>query len=442
MIIISWDVGVIHLAYCILKYDFDVANKKVNIEILDWDEINLIGEDRIKIECCGKMKAKKGETPKTCGKNATYYLNITPIPSKDKPVDEPVEKTIEETNDALDEDSSKEKVSAIKMYDFCKTHLPQHNEYWSQTNTQMLFREIKPGHECEYLKKDGDNCGKKCKHVFKHNDVKKYLCTTHYKSELNKKIKEFSPQLIKNLIVKKYPTSKLQFNLIKKLDELAEHFAKLKIEEVVIENQPSQKNPKMKSIANTLFDYFMIRGYVDKIHEMDIQMVRFMCPSNKLKVNNDNTIEVFKANKDSTKKYKLTKALGIQYTKQLISHDSEQLDYLNLYAKKDDICDAYLQGRYYLEFIRNKGDSVPEKKPRASAGSKTSKKPTISKKITKTSAKKKTDDKKKTKKTTKAKNNKKTISIEELDDDDISEKKSTSIKKHRSSKKSSKVITL
>ena len=52
---------------------------------------------------------------------------------------------------------------------------------------------------------------------------------------------------------------------------------------------------------------------------MDIKLVRFMCPSNKLKVNNNNTIEVFKANKDSKKKYKLTKALGIQYTKQLLN---------------------------------------------------------------------------------------------------------------------------
>nr|AEX62863.1 hypothetical protein mv_L658 [Moumouvirus Monve] len=156
------------------------------------------------------------------------------------------------------------------------------------------------------------------------------------------------------MIVKKFPTSQLQLNLVKKLDELSEHFAKLKIQEVIIENQPSQKNPKMKSIANTLFDYFMIRGYVDKIHDMNIQLVRFMCPSNKLKVNNDNTLEVFKANKDSKKKYKLTKNLSIEYTRKLLSNDKEQLDYLSLHQKEDDMCDAYLQGRYYLEFIKYK----------------------------------------------------------------------------------------
>ena len=41
MIIISWDVGVVHLAYCILKFDED-ADDKDRVKILDWDEIDLI----------------------------------------------------------------------------------------------------------------------------------------------------------------------------------------------------------------------------------------------------------------------------------------------------------------------------------------------------------------------------------------------------------------
>nr|WBF70830.1 hypothetical protein [Megavirus caiporensis] len=317
MIIISWDVGVIHLAYCVLKYEYDFDKKKSKISILDWDEINLIEDDRISLKCCGKKKDNI-----ECGKKATYCLN--------------------NGND--------------KVFGYCKTHLLQYNEIWSINDTKNLYQN-KLGYKCQFLKKTGDCCDKKSSYVFKNKDEKKYFCTTHYKSDLNKRLKEYSPQPIKNMIVKKYPTSKLQLNLIKKLDELSEHFAKLKIQEVIIENQPSQKNPKMKSIANTLFDYFMIRGYVDKIHQMDIQLVRFMCPSNKLKVNNDNTLEVFKANKDSKKVYKLTKNLAIEYTRKLLKNDPIQLEYLSLHDKEDDMCDAYLQGRYYLEFIKNKDNN-------------------------------------------------------------------------------------
>jgi len=106
MIIISWDVGVIHLAYCILECS--CKGEEVDIEILDWDEINLIEDERIKLECCGELKAKKGVSPNPCGKNATYYLNLD-----------------------------------NKNFGFCKTHLSQHNNYWSTTDTKKLFKEVK-----------------------------------------------------------------------------------------------------------------------------------------------------------------------------------------------------------------------------------------------------------------------------------------------------------
>src|SRR5947207_2205151 len=102
MIVISWDVGIIHLAYCILNY------QEANVEILDWDVINLIEDERIKMECCGKMKAKKDEAPEICGKNATYVLNT---PDK-------------------------------KSYGFCKTHLSQSNNYWSEADTKKMYQQI------------------------------------------------------------------------------------------------------------------------------------------------------------------------------------------------------------------------------------------------------------------------------------------------------------
>lgn len=332
MIIISWDVGIIHLAYCVLEYNYVDEKKTARIDILDWDNINLVEEDRTELFCCGKTKPKKNQKSVVCDKKASYSL--------------------------AQSDGTE--------IGFCKTHLPQHTKYSSVPEIEKMFRKKETRRGCGYIQKSGNQCGKNSKYIYKGGDGKKYYCSAHYKTELNQKIKKFSPKPIKNTAVPKYPTSQLQLALVNKLDALAEHFASLGIEEVVIENQPSQKNPKMKSIANTLFDYFMIRGYIDKAHNLDISLVRFICPSNKLKVNKDNTIEVFKSNKNDSKKYKLTKALGVQYTKQLLGKEPEQLEYLELYNKKDDMCDAYLQGRYYLEFIRHK--QAPE------TGSKTAKK--------------------------------------------------------------------
>uniref|UniRef100_A0A6C0LQL0 Mitochondrial resolvase Ydc2 catalytic domain-containing protein n=1 Tax=viral metagenome TaxID=1070528 RepID=A0A6C0LQL0_9ZZZZ len=306
MIIISWDVGVIHLAYCVIKYELNMNTNQYTYEILDWDNINLLDDDRLELKCCGIQKAKHN----ICDKKATFHLNLN-----------------------------------NKEFGFCKLHLNQSKKYWSLDKTMKLFSPIKTSDKCTYIGKN-QVCDKNAKMQYQ----KETFCTSHYKLKLNSKIKELSPKPINNIIVKKYPTSQLQMNLINKLDELLEHFKLLEIEEIIIENQPSYKNPKMKSIACTLFDYFLIKGFADKL--INIKLVRYMCPSNKLMVDKHNTLGVFKKNKDFTKKYKLTKELGIKYTKQLLINHPNQLEFLELFKKKDDLCDSFLQGLYYLTYIK------------------------------------------------------------------------------------------
>lgn len=132
----------------------------------------------------------------------------------------------------------------------------------------------------------------------------------------------------------KIKTSELQINLINILDSLLIHFTLLNVKIIIIENQPAMKNPKIKSISNTLFDYFTIRGIVDK---KLFDEVRFISPSNKLKLNIPRNIKL---------PYNQVKKLSIKVTSEEINED--ELDYLNLFKKKDDLCDAYLQGKYYI----------------------------------------------------------------------------------------------
>jgi len=78
-----------------------------------------------------------------------------------------------------------------------------------------------------------------------------------------------------------------------------------------------------------------------------LERVSFICPSNKLKVYEDNTkLIVEKITLD--KKYKMTKQLGIEYCQTLIKNDTASQQILNSYTKKDDLCDAMLQGAHYL----------------------------------------------------------------------------------------------
>ena len=76
-----------------------------------------------------------------------------------------------------------------------------------------------------------------------------------------------------------------------------------------------------------------------------------MSPSNKLKVVTEGETKKLVAMKatNEAKAYKMTKELGIKYCKELISHLPEWLAILNNHKKKDDLCDAFLQGAYYYE---------------------------------------------------------------------------------------------
>ena len=48
MLVLSWDIGIINLAFCLI--DYNVETKKFNI--VDWDVINLTDRNTIKCSQC------------------------------------------------------------------------------------------------------------------------------------------------------------------------------------------------------------------------------------------------------------------------------------------------------------------------------------------------------------------------------------------------------
>jgi hypothetical protein len=83
-----------------------------------------------------------------------------------------------------------------------------------------------------------------------------------------------TPEMKKNRIL-------LFENIPKKLAELP---FLLDVDKVVIENQPSLKNPQMKSIQMIVYSYFLTYGKVLNTNEQKIEDIGFCNASNKLKV--------------------------------------------------------------------------------------------------------------------------------------------------------------
>jgi len=132
-------------------------------------------------------------------------------------------------------------------------------------------------------------------------------------------------------------------NIPKKLDEIPEL---LNVDIVLIENQPSLKNPQMKSVQMILYSYFLIKG--------DNLKIEFISATNKLKIlkNNDELNGMIDEIKLKTKNsYLQKKKISIAYCERLLNENDNYKNYLDFYKnnkKKDDLADSFLQCLYYV----------------------------------------------------------------------------------------------
>jgi hypothetical protein len=187
---------------------------------------------------------------------------------------------------------------------------------------------------CEHKMKNGKCCDKPGTFIYKCklDNSEMYLCTSHSKNKCYDKVKKFNNP--KNNIFH------ISQNLVKKLDEFK--FIERNITDVIVENQPSLKNPTMKSIQMIVYSYFLVNGICkDSSSITGLEMIN---ARNKLKVYKGEPIKC-----DIKETYKRNKFLAVKYCEKMIV-DEEQM-FIDLYndsKKKDDLSDSYLQGIYYL----------------------------------------------------------------------------------------------
>ena len=244
--VLSFDVGIKNLAYCIL--DYNIVDKEY--KITGWGIINLSDEEKFDT-CSHILVNKKTNEDKVCGKKASFIYN-----------------------DKKTQDISKH---------FCKVH-------------RNRFIKDNP-------------------------DLEKTI------TEIKKKKKVKKPLLALNI------------TMIKLMNEIPEL---LEVDEVLIENQPSLKNPHMKSIQMMIFSYFVMKGFIENKLLDNIVM---LSARNKLKIYNGEPIDASHI-KD---KYRQNKYLAIQYCgKMIVSQIDKYKTQYDMSKKKDDLADSFLQGVFYL----------------------------------------------------------------------------------------------
>jgi len=312
MNLVSFDIGIKNMAYCI--FYIDTSN---NLSIKDWNVLNLMEIEQPNPNCsCKNIPKSKKAIATNCSSNAKYHKN--------------------------------------NMY-YCEKHAKS-SQYlipkkWKNLKKMKVDELIKLGNS-HLLFMDVENIAKTLK-----------------KGEIIDKIDEFlKKQSLEPIIKKKTKTAndtdliKIGKNMKNSLNQVLEN---IEISNVIIENQISPIANRMKTIQGMLAQYFIIKD--------DNIIIDFVSSSNKLKqfanistTKPENILEnTMKSNENSTKKpvensvekniknpdYKKHKIDGVSYCSQILSkNDSfEQWKSSLDTKKKDDLADCFLQGLWYLK---------------------------------------------------------------------------------------------
>lgn len=119
---------------------------------------------------------------------------------------------------------------------------------------------------------------------------------------------------------------------------LSDVFSNTEYDIVLIENQPVQKNPKMKTIQILVYSFFLCEKVIRK---KDIK-IYFVSANNKNKYANKYDIDIVCASK-----YTQNKKKAIECTK-IVLKDNIYYDFFMKHKKKDDLADSYLQILSYI----------------------------------------------------------------------------------------------
>ena len=308
--VISIDVGIKNLAYCIIEFN----NQENTYKIIKWDVVNLCND---------------GANVLLCNQSINQSINKSSIKNKNQNKNQNQNNKSKLNSNILIETLPSIKVcnKKAKFYkdnnNYCLTHAKK-TEYIIPSSTN---------------KYTNPSTIKKLKLNELKTLVEKYKIILHsetvYTRELllNLIINFLNDNLLTNVEKKKSANS---VDLISMGISLQNEFNTLlestQIKHVVIENQISPIATRMKTLQGMIAQYFIMKG---------IESIIFASSINKLKAF---------VLPDVKTVYKDRKKLSVEITEGILNlNNINWLLFFNKNNKKDDLADSFLQGLWYIQ---------------------------------------------------------------------------------------------
>lgn len=321
MRIVSIDVGIKNLAYCIMENSTnnnvndnvnDNENNNKLFKIIKWDVINLCGQE-MNCNCLIIDKVKKSTTK---SKKSTNVQNIIKV-------------------EIVDKTCNKKAVYSKDQHYYCKTHGKKQGDYIIPTSKL---------------------CAKKFK-TMKLVELQALCLNYNITYPVGSK-KEIIVSSVLTYMQNKFldTIGKQSANAMTMIDigisirkELDKIPSMLEADCIIIENQISPIANRMKTIQGMIAQYFIMNNKTN---------IAFISSANKLKtfakpVEDTIIVEEKTTNKNKTT-YAERKKASVDITLNLLENDinKEFKDFFVTHKKKDDLADSFLQGVWYLSTFK------------------------------------------------------------------------------------------
>jgi hypothetical protein len=385
--IVSFDIGIKNLAYCVFsvreEHDtktvsesgpkppaqkpfsesgqkpFCASSRPIPVEstepftIRDWGIINLIEQDVVEKPKCNCRNAKGS----VCGKSASYSFGEAPRPEAPKvrhEVERPEAPKVRpealrqepKAQEAEHEPKAEPAPSAPNETLYCLVH--------AKSSGKLLPTKELSSAALKKLKVDelGELCIKHGIQVLT-NDKKAYI--------LAKVVAHFAARTLTPLIATKSKNAN-QIHLVeigKRIKTQFDHvFSKYYLTHVILENQISPIAGRMNTIQGMVSQYFIMRDRTDQL------AIDFISSAGKLKgfvpdtlakmnegVAKDPATRIEDPTKGPANTYKTHKRDGIAFCNQFMTANPGLATFrhvIDASTKKDDLADSFLQGIYFM----------------------------------------------------------------------------------------------
>ena len=158
--------------------------------------------------------------------------------------------------------------------------------------------------------------------------------------------------VLEDITSKKIDTDMLANLVFDKLDAVP---AMLDAGRIVIENQPSLKNPRMKTMQIIVLSYFVGK---QRTINSNIKKIDCFAPRNKLNIYKGVKRDEIEASIKCKSVYSRTKRLSVEFTKDMIKEQIDWLSFIIKSKKRDDLADSFIQGACYLSRFNIVDDKI------------------------------------------------------------------------------------